>query len=131
MRAVNQGECVVKRLVLVFAILMTTSIMAQEMPAAAVSNANVAKTPTLTETQILQVQNAAQRIELAQQRARAAALEQQLAGVEFERAREVATKLVQTLQVQGYDLDLERFVYVPKVATDKPMKTDAAQPGQK
>lgn len=84
--------------------------------------------PKLTEAQVLQVQNVAQRIELAQQRARASALEQQVAQIEFEKAREAASKLVQALQVPGYDLDLDRFVYTPTKAKPSDSKSDPPQP---
>jgi hypothetical protein len=64
-----------------------------------------AQAPQLTDVQKLQLQNAAQRVEIAQLRA------QQAMG-EFER-------LVQSLQVQGYELDLQKLTYVKK---DEPKK---------
>lgn len=56
--------------------------------------------PTLTDVQTLRVQNALLRV--------------QLAASELERAREAANALIHALQQPGFDLDLERLVYVPK-----------------
>jgi hypothetical protein len=65
--------------------------------------------PTLTEVQRLQIQNLAQRIELAQLRAQAAQRE-------FDTAREQIQKLVSSLQVDGYTLNLETLSYTPTPA---------------
>jgi hypothetical protein len=70
--------------------------------------------PTLSEIQKLQIQNVAQRIELAQLRAQAAQRE-------FEAARGDLSKLITTLKVEGYTLDLETLSY----------RKDAAKPAVK
>lgn len=62
--------------------------------------------PSLTEVQKLQIQNLAQRIELAQLRAR-------IAESEFNAARQELQAKIATLQVDGYRLDLETMAYVP------------------
>lgn len=61
--------------------------------------------PVLSETQRLQVQNLALRIENAQLRA------QQIER-EFTAAREELAKLVAALKVEGYTLDLQSMTYV-------------------
>jgi hypothetical protein len=63
--------------------------------------------PALTELHKLTLQNLGQRIELAQLRA-------QVAQVEFDKARTEIAALVQSLQVQGYDLDLQALTYIRK-----------------
>lgn len=67
--------------------------------------------PALTDVQKLQIQNVAQRMEIAQLRA-------QQAQRDFESARAEAEKLIASLQVQGYTLDLQTMTYqaVPKPA---------------
>ena len=72
-------------------------------------------TPVLGDLQKLQIQVLVQKIEIAQLRAQAAQ-------EAFERAREEITKLVQSLQVPGYDLSLERLEYVKK--PELPKKED-------
>jgi hypothetical protein len=69
--------------------------------------------PKLSDTQRLQLQVVAQRIEIAQ-------LKAQAAQVEFERARVDFGALVKSLQVDGYDLDLQRLEYVKKPPAEKP-----------
>jgi hypothetical protein len=66
-----------------------------------------AKAPPLSDVQKLQIQNLAQRLELAQTQIRAAQLE-------YERSAQALTQLVHTLQVPGFDLDLQRLEYVAK-----------------
>jgi hypothetical protein len=63
--------------------------------------------PALTELHKLTLQNLAQRIELAQLRA-------QVAQVEFDKARTEIAALVQSLQVPGYELDLQAMTYTKK-----------------
>ena len=65
--------------------------------------------PTLTEVQKLQLQNTIQKMQLAQ-----AAI--QLAQVEFERSRDSAQTLLKTLQVPGYELNIETMTYTKIVA---------------
>lgn len=64
--------------------------------------------PVLTVEQKQSIQILVQRIELAQLRAQAAQ-------VEFEKARAETTQLVQSLQKEGYDLDLQTLTYTKKV----------------
>lgn len=64
--------------------------------------------PALTEIQKLQLQNIAQRIEIAQ-------LRYQAAQREFDGAREDLTKLMATLKVEGYTLDLATLTYQKEV----------------
>jgi hypothetical protein len=61
--------------------------------------------PVLTEVQKLQLQNAIQKMQLAQ-----AAI--QLAQVEFDKSRDSAQALLKGLQVPGYELNLETMTYV-------------------
>jgi hypothetical protein len=68
--------------------------------------------PTLTDVQKLTIQNLAQRIEIAQLRA-------QQAQAEFDKARQAIGKLVQSLQVEGYELRLETLEYVKKPQSEK------------
>lgn len=56
--------------------------------------------PTLTDVQSLRVQNALLRVRLA--------------ASELERARESANALIHSLQLPGYELDLDQLIYVPK-----------------
>ncbi|HXG72908.1 MAG TPA: hypothetical protein VNJ04_20115 [Gemmatimonadaceae bacterium] len=77
---------------------------AQQQPAAGAATAGG---PTLTEVQRLQVQTLAQSIEIAQLRA-------QQAQRDFAQAREQLTTLVQSLQVPGFDLDLQTMTYTKK-----------------
>jgi len=63
--------------------------------------------PALTDVQKLTVQNLAQQIEIAQLRA-------QQAQRDFDQAREQLGKLLQSLQVDGYDLDLRALTYSKK-----------------
>lgn len=60
--------------------------------------------PILTDVQVLRIQNAILKVQLAQS--------------ELERAKESANVLIQSLQVKGYTLDLERGVYVPVKETE-------------
>jgi hypothetical protein len=71
--------------------------------------------PTLTDVQKLQIQNLAQRMEIAQLRA-------QQAQQDYDAARKDAAALVQTLQVPGYTLDLQTLNYVPVPAQKPPTK---------
>ncbi|HVU11008.1 MAG TPA: hypothetical protein VHD90_07005 [Phototrophicaceae bacterium] len=75
------------------------------LPAAATNAAP--KVPELTEVNKLKLQNALQRMELAQLRAQAAQSE-------FDAARTEASVLVQGVTVDGFDLDLRTLTYVPK-----------------
>jgi hypothetical protein len=71
--------------------------------------------PELKELERLKLQNLAQRIELAQLRAQAAQRE-------FDAAREELSKLVLSLKIDGYSLDLQTLTYVkdpPKEPTVK------------
>lgn len=94
---------------LVFAALVATPLMAQgkrqDTPVA--RPAAEVKAPALTDVQRLQIQNYAQSIELAQLRA-------QQAQRDFDQAREQLGKLIQSLQVEGFELDLQQMVYVQK-----------------
>lgn len=65
---------------------------------AAVSRAQVS-TPVLSDLDRLRVQNALQAVEIAELRRQAAVAE--------------AQRVIQSLQRDGYTLDLERMVYVP------------------
>jgi hypothetical protein len=76
-------------------------------PAALVLCAGQAAAPTLTEIQRLQIQNLSQKLEIAQLRAQAAQRD-------FDAAREQLTALLQTLTVDGYDLDVSTLTYRPK-----------------
>lgn len=67
--------------------------------------------PKLTEIQSLQLKNALLRFELARVRAQAAQSDLEQAGA-------AATALVQSLQVAGYGLDVDRMVYVAKPSPD-------------
>jgi hypothetical protein len=69
-------------------------------------NAQIAA-PALSGTEKLQIQVIAQRIEIAQLRAQAAQ-------AEFDRAREEFTKLIASLQKDGYTLDIQKMEYVKK-----------------
>lgn len=86
---------------------------AQEKPVAAAAEPKPAAAPALTLEQKQAVQILAQRIELAQLRAQAAQ-------TEFEKARAEVAQLVQSLQKDGYDLDLQTMTYTKKLA---PVKT--------
>lgn len=66
--------------------------------------ATMDKVPALTEVQKLQVQNLAQSIEIAQLRA-------QQAQRDFDTARAELGKLIQSLQRDGYTLDLTKLEY--------------------
>lgn len=70
------------------------------------------KPPELTEVQRLQLQVQMQRIEIAQLRAQAAQRD-------FDEARNELQKLATSLQVAGYDLDLQRLVYVKQPSSVK------------
>ncbi len=83
--------------VLVFLLGLGLSMRAQAPP------------PDLSEVQRLQLQVLSQQIELAQLRA-------QQAQADFDKARTALTTLLQTLAQPGYDLDLQRLVYVPTPA---------------
>ena len=89
--------------------------VAQEKPAPAKppeATISTEKPPVLTEIQKLTIQNLIQRIEIAQLRAQAAT-------EAFERAREEITMLMQSLQVPGYNLSLERLEYTKKAEPKK------------
>lgn len=60
--------------------------------------------PTLTEVQKLQIQVLSQRLEIAQLRAQAAQRD-------FDAARLEITKLLQTLEVEGYTFDIATLSY--------------------
>lgn len=64
--------------------------------------------PALTEVQKLQIQNVVQRVQLAQ-------AQMQLAQLEYEKAQTEAQKLLSGLNVEGYDLDLQKLEYVKRV----------------
>lgn len=72
--------------------------------------------PALTDTQKLQLQTVAQRIEIAQLKAR-------IAEQEFTAARGELARMVESLQVEGYTLDLQTLTYAKKLdAKDAPKK---------
>lgn len=68
--------------------------------------------PALTDVQKLQIQNAVQRVQIAQ-------LQMQNAQAAFVQAREAATTLLRGLNVPGYALDLQTLQYVKASANDK------------
>ena len=69
--------------------------------------------PALSEVQRLQLQNLSQQLEIAQLKAQAAQRG-------FDRAREDIARLVLTLQVPGYSLDLQTLSYVAKPEKETP-----------
>jgi len=100
-----------RRALLVFVVLMATSVVAQEAQVppfiqTGTVPADQLKPPTLSETNTLKLRASIQQVEIAQ-------LKMQLVQQEFTRAREAAQTLIQSLQVEGYTLDLDRMVYVP------------------
>lgn len=76
--------------------------------------------PVLTTEQKQAVVILSQRIELAQLRAQAAQ-------VEFEKARAEIAQLVQSLQVPGFDLDLQAMTYTKKPEPPKAPGKDEAK----
>jgi hypothetical protein len=91
-------------------LLLLLPVMAQDQsaapPNAAAAGDSAPQTPTLTDVQLLQLQNAILRVRLAQS--------------ELERTKADANALVHALQRPGYVLDLERMVYVPTPTPEKP-----------
>ena len=65
--------------------------------------------PALTETQKLQIQNAVQRVQIAQ-------LQMQAAQAELQKAATEAQTLFKAFTVEGYDLNLQTLEYVKKEA---------------
>ncbi len=88
----------VKRYLLITVLLLCGSVTM------ASHTGRAADPPVLTETQKLQIQNLAQQLEIAQ--LRAAAAQQQ-----FTNAKDELTRLLTSLKVEGYDLDLQTFTY--------------------
>jgi hypothetical protein len=82
-----------------------------------------APAPTLTDVQKLQIQNIAQRIEIAQLRA-------QQAQRDFDAANADAQKLIAALQVPGYTLDLQTLTYT-KAPAGQPTPDTAPAPPKK
>jgi hypothetical protein len=74
--------------------------------------AQEAKAPTLSDTQKLQIQNTAQRIQIAQ-------LQIQAAQRDFETARTELQTLLKSLEKDGWTLDLQTFTYLKKDAPKK------------
>lgn len=70
------------------------------------------KAPVLTEVQKLQLQNLTQRLEIAQ-------LRMQAAQADFQAARTEIETLVKSLQVEGYNLDLQSLTYTKKPPPEK------------
>jgi hypothetical protein len=87
--------------------LALTSVQTSAQPAAP---------PPLTDIQRLTMQNALLRVE-------AADYKRQLAQGEYERARQEATALYASLQVEGYTLDLQTMT---RVKTPAPVKAPAS-----
>lgn len=79
--------------VLLTAMLLVGTVVGAQAPA-----------PTLTEMKKLQLRNITQRMEIAQLRAQAAQRD-------FEGAREELMKVLGTVKVEGYTLDLGTLVY--------------------
>ncbi len=107
------------RLIIIVAALSTGYVIAQEKPreapAFAPTRASVTADtapPTLSEIEKLKIDNLAKRLEIAQ-------LKAQNAQADFDKARTEITALVQSLQKDGYDLDLQTFTYTPKKAEKK------------
>jgi hypothetical protein len=106
----------VKRLTFVFLMALTmatTGVQAQqpspqagETKAAAADGAKTAQ-PALTEVQRLQIANLSKQLELNQTQIKAAQLE-------FDRAAQTLSQMVQALQVPGYDLNLQTLEYAKK-----------------
>lgn len=73
-----------------------------------------AKGPALNEVQKLQLQNAAQKMEITQLRAQAALRE-------FEKSKDDLMQMMKGLKVEGYTLDLQSMSYQkePTKSTDK------------
>lgn len=89
------------RLLCVALLVLTAPVLAQD-----------AQAPTLTEVQRLKVQTLAQRMEIAQLRA-------QQAQRDFDDARAQLATLLQSLQVEGYVLDLSTLTYRKQETTQK------------
>lgn len=70
------------------------------------------KPPELTETQRLHVQNLTQRLEIYQLRA-------QLAQRDFDHTRDEFTRLLQSLEIKGYTLNVETLIYTKTPSKDK------------
>jgi len=104
------------RLIVILAALSSTYAVAQERSEGKTSGPSVAAAekaaPTLTTEQKQAIQIQAQRIEIAQLRAQAAQ-------AEFDKARTEIAALVQSLQKEGFDLDLQTLSYTPKKAEPK------------
>jgi len=79
---------------------------------AALAQSPPAPPPELSEVNRLKLQNLTQRLELAQLRAQAAQRE-------FDGARDEIGKLVLTLKVEGYTLDLQTLAYTKDPPTAK------------
>lgn len=102
----NQEDSNVKKLLFVIAlVLVTVPTIAQDKPATPSPTASTA--PSLTSEQKKDFALLIQRLELN-------TLKIQAAQSDFEIARQQLTQLVQTLQVAGYDLDLQKLEYVKK-----------------
>ena len=100
-------------LALVAVLLLVTAGTAQT-PA---PSTPAAKPPELSEVQRLKIQTLAQRIELAQ-------LRYQMAQKDFDAAREELQTMVKGLQVDGYTLDLQNFIYTKNPPATAPTKKD-------
>jgi hypothetical protein len=100
------GPAVWGLMVTVVALTITTLAQSPSVPPPEV--------PALTEVSRLQLQNLAQRIELAQLRAQAAQRD-------FDTARDELGKLVVSLKVDGYTLDLQTLTYTKTPPPPKPV----------
>ena len=98
-RLINEGTVLAAAM-----LIMLAAVGAQVKPPA-----DEAKAPALTEVQKLQIQNLVQKMQLAQ-------TQMQLVQVQFDSAQGDLTRLLTTLQVEGYDLDLQKLEYVKRAA---------------
>lgn len=101
------------RLIVIMALLVSGSVLAQKKYSPN-STAKAVETlvPALNTEQKQALQIQAQRIEIAQ-------LKAQAAQAEFDKARTEIATLVQSLQRDGFDLDLQTLTYTPKKSEKK------------
>jgi len=87
-----------KKLAIALILSTTVGLFAQDV-----------KAPTVSDMQKLKVQNLALRLDNAQLRA-------QVAQADYEKTRIELTTMIQSLQVEGYDLDLQTLTYTKKTS---------------